>query len=91
MENMHTDVKVKRVNVLDSESRGLGKRFGWYSVLCSRARQHISKTGIPSSGRGGGILRLLVLSCYRNWDKLLLYRPLASRTDFTYVPFPIGV
>ena len=35
MENMHADVKVKRVNALDSESRGLGKRFGWDSVLCS--------------------------------------------------------
>ena len=55
MENMHTDVKVQRVNALDSESRGLGKRFGWDSVLCSQARQHIGKTGIPSRGRGGGI------------------------------------
>ena len=74
---MHTDVKVKRVNALDSESRGLGKRFGWDSVLCSLARQHIDKTGIPSvcvwGGGGGGVSQLLVPSCYRNWDKLLLY------------------
>ena len=54
MENMHTDVKVQRVNALDSESRGLGKTFGWYSVLCSRARQNTGKTGIPSRGRGEG-------------------------------------
>ena len=55
MENVHTDVKVKRVNALDSESRGLGQRFGWDSVLCSWARQHIDKTGIPSVWGGGGV------------------------------------
>ena len=54
MENMHTDVKVKRVNVLDSESRGLGQRFGWDSVLCFWERQNTGKTGIPSRGEGGG-------------------------------------
>ena len=41
----------------------------------------------PVGGGGGSFMT----SCYRNWDKLLLYRPLASHTDFTYVPFPIGV
>ena len=44
-----------------------------------------------ASHPGGGGEGSFITSCYRNRDKLLLCRPLASCTEFTYVQFPIGV
>ena len=48
----------------------------------------LARLAYHPGGRGEGSF---ITSYYRNWDKLLLCRPLALCTDFTYVPFPIGV
>ena len=60
------------VSALDSGSEDPGLSPGRATVLCLLG------------GGGGGVALLLVASCYRNWDKLLLCEQLGSCADFTF-------